>query len=148
MFYAYVTTDHMDSTQNIVYLGQSGLSLPDEAYYREDAYAEIRTAFTAHVAKMFSLAGLADGEAAAKLVLDLETQIASCRGWGGGGGGAAKLENFSRAIGQSPREGGAPKHAYGTLPHLAFGVPIHHNRAMFAVSCGLCRFTHNLPLQF
>lgn len=78
LFYAYVTTDHMDSTQNIVYLGQSGLSLPDEAYYREDAYAEIRTAFTAHVAKMFSLAGLADGEVAAKLVLELETQIASC----------------------------------------------------------------------
>ena len=78
LFYAYVTTDHMDSTQNIVYLGQSGLSLPDEAYYREDAYAEIRTAFTAHVAKMFALAGLANGEAAAKLVLELETQIAAC----------------------------------------------------------------------
>ena len=78
LFYAYVTTDHMDSTQNIVYLGQSGLSLPDEAYYREDSYAEIRTAFTAHVAKMFELAGLANGEAAAKLVLELETQIASC----------------------------------------------------------------------
>jgi putative endopeptidase len=78
LFYAYVTTDHMDSTQNIVYLGQSGLSLPDEAYYREDAYAEIRTAFAAHVAKIFELAGLANGEAAAKLVLELETQIASC----------------------------------------------------------------------
>jgi putative endopeptidase len=78
LFYAYVTTDHMDSTKNIVYLGQSGLSLPDEAYYREDAYSEIRTAFTAHVAKMFELAGLTNGEAAAKLVLELETQIASC----------------------------------------------------------------------
>ena len=77
LFYAYVTTDHMDSTQNIVYLGQSGLSLPDEAYYREDAYVEIRTAFTSHIAKMFALAGLANGEAAAKLILELETEIAA-----------------------------------------------------------------------
>jgi putative endopeptidase len=77
LFYAYVTTDHMDSTQNIVYLGQSGLSLPDEAYYREDAYVDIRAAFTSHIAKMFALAGLANGEAAAKLILELETEIAA-----------------------------------------------------------------------
>jgi putative endopeptidase len=77
LFYAYVTTDHMDSTQNIVYLGQSGLSLPDEAYYREDTYEEIRTAFTAHISKMFALAGLANGETAAKLILELETEIAA-----------------------------------------------------------------------
>jgi putative endopeptidase len=77
LFYAYVTTDHMDSTQNIVYLGQSGLSLPDEAYYREDTYTEIRSAFTAHIAKMFSLAGLPNGDAAAKLILELETEIAA-----------------------------------------------------------------------
>ena len=77
LFYAYVTTDHMDSTQNIVYLGQSGLSLPDEAYYREDTYEQIRSAFTAHIAKMYELAGLANGQAAAKLILELETEIAA-----------------------------------------------------------------------
>jgi putative endopeptidase len=58
-------------------LGQSGLSLPDEAYYREDTYAEIRTAFTAHIAKMFSLSGLPNGDAAAKLILEFKTEIAS-----------------------------------------------------------------------
>jgi putative endopeptidase len=77
LFYAFVSTDHKDSTTNIIYLGQSGLSLPDEAYYREDTYAEIRTAFTAHIAKMYELAGLPNGQASAQLVLELETQIAA-----------------------------------------------------------------------
>jgi putative endopeptidase len=77
LFYAYVSTDHMDSTTNIIYLGQSGLSLPDEAYYREDTYADIRTAFTTHIAKMYEVAGLPNGQACAKLILELETQIAA-----------------------------------------------------------------------
>ena len=41
LFYTYVSTDNKDSTKNIVYLGQSGLSLPDEAYYREDEYLSL-----------------------------------------------------------------------------------------------------------
>ncbi|MEY3454832.1 MAG: hypothetical protein RLZZ147_957, partial [Actinomycetota bacterium] len=51
LFYTFVSTDHKDSTKNIVYLGQSGLSLPDEAYYREDEYEPIRHAFLLHVEK-------------------------------------------------------------------------------------------------
>ena len=33
-FYQAVEADKMDSNTNIAYIGQSGLSLPDEAYYR------------------------------------------------------------------------------------------------------------------
>ncbi len=77
LFYSFITTDNKESTKNIAYLGQSGLSLPDEAYYREDDYAEIRTAFVAHIEKMFSLAGLADGAAHAARILDLETELAT-----------------------------------------------------------------------
>ena len=76
LFYAFVSTDHKDSTQNIIYLGQSGLSLPDEAYYREDEYQEIRQAFLLHMEKMFSLAAVEDGGLKAKQVLELESQIA------------------------------------------------------------------------
>ncbi len=47
LFGAYVSTDAKDSTRYIVHLSQSGLGLPDESYYREDAYAEIRTAYVA-----------------------------------------------------------------------------------------------------
>ena len=77
LFYSYVSTDNKDSSKNIVYLGQGGLSLPDEAYYREDEYQEIRAAFLLHVEKSFELANLPNGKAAALTVLELETQIAS-----------------------------------------------------------------------
>ena len=78
LFYSYVSTDNKDSSKNIVYLGQSGLSLPDEAYYREGEYQEVRDAFLLHVEKIFGLAKLPNGKAAAKQVLELETQIAAC----------------------------------------------------------------------
>lgn len=77
LFYSFITTDNKESTKNIAYLGQSGLSLPDEAYYREDDYAEIRTAFVAHIEKMFALAGLADGALHATRILEVETELAS-----------------------------------------------------------------------
>jgi putative endopeptidase len=53
--------DAMNSEMNIIYLGQGGLSLPDEAYYREEQYEEIRKAFKVHVAKMFALAKIDNG---------------------------------------------------------------------------------------
>ena len=39
-----------DSTRYLVNLSQGGLGLPDESYYREDTFAEIREAYVAHVA--------------------------------------------------------------------------------------------------
>ena len=77
LFYEYVTNDNRDSTTNIAYLGQSGLSLPDEAYYREAEYVPIRTAFVSHMTKMFDLAGVKNGSQHAHRVLELETLIAS-----------------------------------------------------------------------
>ena len=66
-----------DASTNIMYLQQGAISLPDEAYYREEKYADIRTAFVAHVAKMFELAGVANGSDLAAKVMALETSIAS-----------------------------------------------------------------------
>ena len=77
IFYQYITTDNMDSNTNIAYIGQSGLSLPDEAYYREDEFAEIRTAFVEHVTKMFTLARISEPALKAEAILELETEIAS-----------------------------------------------------------------------
>jgi putative endopeptidase len=78
LFYSYVSTDNKDSTKNILYLGQSGISLPDEAYYREGDYQGVRDAFLLHIQKMFELANLADAALAAKQVLEIESLIASC----------------------------------------------------------------------
>ena len=77
LFYSFITTDHKDSNTNIAYIGQSGISLPDEAYYREEEYAVLRDGLAVHIEKMFTLAGLPDGKEHAQRVLALETQIAS-----------------------------------------------------------------------
>ncbi|GAB3935512.1 hypothetical protein GCM10029976_045890 [Kribbella albertanoniae] len=57
VFRVWVDADAKQSDQHIVYLMQGGLSLPDESYYREDGFAETRTAFVAHVTRMLELAG-------------------------------------------------------------------------------------------
>ena len=76
IFGAAIYPDAMDSNTNILYLGQGGLSLPDESYYREDQFAEIRKAFVEHVAKMCALVGIADGAKLGSQILELETKIA------------------------------------------------------------------------
>jgi putative endopeptidase len=78
LFYTYVSTDNKDSTKNILYLGQSGLSLPDEAYYRQDEYQEIRQAFLKHVQTMFELAKLENPSQSAAEILAIETDLAAC----------------------------------------------------------------------
>lgn len=74
---AYVGTDPHNSSHYMVSLVQSGIGLPDEAYYREDDYAPIREAYVAHTARLLRLAGVTDPEGAAKRIMELETQIAS-----------------------------------------------------------------------
>ena len=77
VFGSFIYADQMDASTNILYLGQGGISLPDESYYREEQYSEIRSAFLLHVEKMFSLVGISDGAALAAKILALETAIAS-----------------------------------------------------------------------
>jgi putative endopeptidase len=77
VFGSFIYADQMDASTNILYLAQGGISLPDESYYREDQYAQIRSAFVVHVEKMFSLVGIADGAGLAAKILALETSIAS-----------------------------------------------------------------------
>ena len=77
IFGAAIYPDAMDSNTNILYLGQGGLSLPDESYYREEQFAQIRAAFLVHIEKMCGLVGIKDGAQVAKQILALETQIAT-----------------------------------------------------------------------
>jgi len=57
---------------------QGGLGLPDREYYfnEDKKSADIRTKYTAHIEKMFDLAGLDNGAAAATTIMALETRIA------------------------------------------------------------------------
>src|SRR3954465_13997683 len=52
-FGAYVNTDDRNSDRYLVNLVQGGIGLPDESYYREDKFADVRTAYVAHVRTMF-----------------------------------------------------------------------------------------------
>lgn len=77
VFGSFIYADMKDPSTNILYLQQGGISLPDEAYYREDKYVQIRAAFLLHVEKMFELAGFKNGADLATKVLALETTLAS-----------------------------------------------------------------------
>ncbi|WP_067834816.1 M13 family metallopeptidase [Nocardia lijiangensis] len=68
----YVDTDDKDSSRYLVHAGQSGIGLPDESYYRQDEFAEIRTKYIAHIGRMFALAA-ADPRVAALLPEDLDS---------------------------------------------------------------------------
>ena len=72
-----VEADPGDPTRPVLFLGQGGLGLPDEAYYRAEEHAETLTSYREHVARTFTLAGFGDAEARADRVLTLETAIAS-----------------------------------------------------------------------
>ncbi|MBA3310050.1 MAG: peptidase M13 [Nocardioidaceae bacterium] len=74
----YVDTDDRDSSRYLVNVTQGGLGLPDESYYREDTFAEIRKKYVAHVAAMLRLVGLnGDVDEAAQRVMALEARLAS-----------------------------------------------------------------------
>lgn len=73
----FVDNDPGDPERYLVFLEQSGISLPDESYFREEHFAPIREAFVGHIQRMFELAGFDDAPGRAQRVFDLETAIAS-----------------------------------------------------------------------
>ena len=76
IFGSFIYADQKDVNTNILYLAQGAISLPNESYYREDQYADIRSAFLAHVEAMFTLVGIPNGAELAAKILTLETSVA------------------------------------------------------------------------
>ncbi|WP_025134630.1 M13 family metallopeptidase [Leucobacter sp. PH1c] len=76
-FGMFVDNDPGDPARYIVFVMQSGIGLPDESYYREEQFAEIREQYRAHIARMLGLAGVADAERLAELSYELERRIAA-----------------------------------------------------------------------
>ena len=78
LFASYIDTDRKDSDRYLVYLSQGGLGLPDESYYRDEKFAEIRQKYATYLAALFRLGGYeGDAEAAAATVLAIDTRIAA-----------------------------------------------------------------------
>ena len=69
-----VFADKSEPDRNVVYLFQSGIGLPDEAFYREDAHAEVREKYVAHLGRMSELTGV---DFDPSTILALETAIAA-----------------------------------------------------------------------
>lgn len=61
----------------LVFVGQSGIGLPDEEYYRLDQHAATRDAYRAHMAKILRLAGVPDADDQARRAYELEAGIAA-----------------------------------------------------------------------
>lgn len=82
----FVDQDAKDPTRYVVHLTQSGLSLPDEAYYREPQHADTLAAFQQHVASMLERTQLLDRlpltqqltpQDAARAIVAFETALAA-----------------------------------------------------------------------
>lgn len=70
--------DFKDPSTYMIYSWQGGLGLPDREYYfKEDqANVDIRNAYVKHIARMFELTGIGNGEINAGLIMQLETRLA------------------------------------------------------------------------
>ncbi|GAA0720781.1 M13 family metallopeptidase [Dokdonella soli] len=70
--------DFKNSKIQIAYAFQGGLGLPTSEYYSKPDYAELRTAYQAHIAKVLELTGTnaADAKKDAEQVLAFETRLA------------------------------------------------------------------------
>jgi putative endopeptidase len=79
-FQLFVDNDPGNPERYLVFLEQGGLGLPDESYYREEKFADIRAAYLSFVEKMLALAGVTDAAARAARIVALETEIAA-RHW-------------------------------------------------------------------
>ena len=76
LFGSYVNTDDKNSDRYLVHLTQGGLGLPDETYYREDKFAEVREKYVGHLTRLLGLAEIPDAAAKAARVLEIDTQLA------------------------------------------------------------------------
>ncbi|WP_447913883.1 M13 family metallopeptidase [Microbacterium phyllosphaerae] len=72
----YVDGDPGNPERYLPVVVQSGLSLPDESYFRLDTFAETRAAYRAHLERLLSLAGISDAAATADRAIALETELA------------------------------------------------------------------------
>ena len=75
---SYIDNDPGDPERYLVHLYQGGLGLPDESYYFDEKYQDIREQYVPHISRMLMLAG-SDASSAideAKEIFELETKIA------------------------------------------------------------------------
>ena len=78
LFGLFVTQGLEDPLHNVAYLLQGGLGMPNRDYYlaSDKEMVEFRAQYQTYIAAMLKLAGRADADTQAKVIVDLETKIA------------------------------------------------------------------------
>ena len=77
LFGVWISANLKQPDRYVPYLVQGGLGMPDRDFYLEGGrMADLRKQYEAHIAKVFELAGIADGKAKATKILAIETGIA------------------------------------------------------------------------
>src|SRR5689334_16116907 len=76
IFGSFVDTDDRDSDRYLVNISQGGIGLPDESYYREEKFEEIRGKYVDYLTTLLTLAGRPKPRATAETVFALEKRIA------------------------------------------------------------------------
>ena len=69
-------SDPGDPNRYVMFAGQGGIGLPDEAYYRLDEHAAVREAYQTHLRTSLELAGVEHPATQAQRIFALETEIA------------------------------------------------------------------------
>ena len=74
----FIFSDFQDANTNVVYLAESGLTLPDRDYYLKDdeRFVKARALLIDYATTLFTLAGQSDPEGMAEQMLALETRLA------------------------------------------------------------------------
>jgi putative endopeptidase len=75
-FGSFVGQDAKDTSRYALYMGTSGLGLPDRDYYLTEQFAAKKAAYRAYVAQMLKLAGWPDADKQADAILAMEEAIA------------------------------------------------------------------------
>jgi len=73
----FVDNDPGQPDRYLVFLEQGGIGLPDESYYREEKFADVRAAYLKHLERIFVLVGVDSPGVAAERVMALETALAA-----------------------------------------------------------------------
>ena len=74
----YVSIDAKNSSSYAIHIWQNGLNLPDKDYYLNDSerFTNLRNDYITHIENMYNIAGIGNGNAAAKNIMALETRLA------------------------------------------------------------------------
>ncbi len=70
-------SDPGNPNRYLIFVGQGGIGMPDEEYYRLDEHGDTVANYRRHIEHMFELVGYEDADEQADLVVDLETRIAA-----------------------------------------------------------------------